>query len=289
MIMKQLMNICCVNFWAVHGEKEVNKKRILEFIEVAWKRGADLVLFPEMALTGYEYREDGKHMQMELAETVYGSSVSEISELTRKLGIYAIFGMPEIDGTGNYYQTMAVCGPNGFIGAARKLFLEGKEVLWAKNGNSVFEFETEWGKVVVGANSKMENVDLIVSGMSGDARLYLLPSATPAKEQLLHEKLEIVKAMIQKGKVFVAFANLAGKEMIDIHRGGSANVLGDLFAKKYGGGSFVAGPSMHSEYEVFGGSPKENEVGMIMASVDLSHAKIPYDPELIAEMRCSYV
>lgn len=287
--MKQLMNVCCVNFWSVYGEKEMNKKRILEFIEVAYKRGADLILFPEMALTGYEFRENNSTMQLEAAETVDGDSISEICELTKKLGIYSVFGMPETDGAGNYYQSMIVCGPNGFIGSSRKIFLDGKEVFWAKNGNSVLEFDTEWGKIAVGANSRIDNVELIVSKMSEDVRLFLLPSATPGKDVLMNAKLEMVGELIHKGKTFVAFSNLTGKEMIDIYKGGSANVLGDMLAQKYGGGSFVAGPGMHDKFEIFAGGIEHNEVGLVIASIDLSHAKIPYNPEIIAEMRCSYV
>lgn len=287
--MKQLMNVCCVNFWSVYGEKEMNKKRIMEFIEVAYRRGADMVLFPEMSLTGYEYRDNDNTMQKEAAETLNGESVSEIAELVKKLGIYAAFGMPEADGSGNYYQSMFVCGPKGLIGTSRKVFLDGKEVFWAINGNSILEFDTEWGKVAVGANSKIENVELIVSKMSKDVRLFLLPSATPGKELLMNEQVKVAGELIDKGQVFVAYANLTGKEMIDIHKGGSANVLGDMLAKKYGGGSFVAGPAMHSQYEIFAGGMECNEVGLIMASIDLSHAKIPYNPEIISEMRCSYV
>lgn len=287
--MKQLMNVCCINFWAVYGEKEFNRKRILEFIEAAKKRGADIVLFPEMALTGYEYRDSSPNMQRELAETVYGETVSMVSELTKKLSIYAAFGMPEKDERGNYYQSTVICGPKGFVGSARKMYLEGKEMFWANNGNAPFEFETEWGKIAVGANPHIEDEDLVISHMSEDVRLVLFPSATQNKDDLLGKQLNIIKKLVSGGKVFVAFSNLAGKEMIDIHNGGSAKVLGDMLAHRYGGGSVIAGPSMHGEYEIFGGGLDEKEVGMKIASIDLSHAKIEYNPELIAEMRCSYV
>ena len=288
MNVKQLMNVCCVNFWTVYGEKELNQKRILEFIEEAKKRGADLILFPEMTLTGYEYRDEEK-IQKLLAESVNGDAVTAVSELTKKLSVYAVFGMPEVDEKGDYYQSMMVCGPEGFVGAARKTFLEGKEAYWAKNGNEPFEFDTEWGRIAVGPNPRVEEEDLFISRTSKDIRLVLFPSATQDKLKLLGDKLNVAKKLIKDGKVFVAFSNLTGKERIDVHKGGSANVLGDLMAKKYGGGSFIAGPSMHGEYEIFGGGLGKTEVGLQMASIDLSHAKIEYDPELIAEMRCSYV
>lgn len=287
--MKQVINVCCVNFWAVYGEKELNRKRILEFIEAAKKRGADMVLFPEMALTGHEYREDNKKSLPELAESVQGETVTAVSRMTKELSVYAAFGMPERDENNQYYQTTVVCGPEGYVGASRKMFLEGREVLWAKNGNHFFEFETPWGRVGVGAGTRAEDEELVLSNMSDEVRLVLFPSATQNKTKLLEKRLDTAKGLVRGGGVFVAFSNLAGKEMIDVHKGGSANVLGDLRAMIYGGGSFIAGPSMHSEYEIFGGGIDRNEVGMQFASIDLSHAKIAFNPELIAEMRCSYV
>lgn len=287
--MNQVMNVCCVNFWAAFGEKELNRKRILEFIEAAKKRGADIVLFPEMSLTGYEYKLSSQDMQMNLAENVMGESVSMVAKLTQKLKIYACFGMPETDSTGNYYQSMIVCGPKGFIGSYRKIFLEGKEMFWAKNGHRIFEFDTEWGKIALGVTPGANDGGLTLAQMSDQVRLVLFPCATCNKKEKMIERVEMAKLLIKEGKVFVAFSNLTGKEMIDVHKGGSANVLGDLLACKYGGGSFVAGPSMHSDYEIFGGGIENTEVGMVMASVDLSHAKIEYNPKQIAEMRCSYV
>jgi len=48
------MRICAAQLEAVRGDIAANVGRHLAFIELAASRGADLVLFPELSLTGYE-------------------------------------------------------------------------------------------------------------------------------------------------------------------------------------------------------------------------------------------
>ena len=48
---KDIMTIGVVTFNAFWGEKEKNLNRIKGYIEAGAKRGCDLMVFPEMALT----------------------------------------------------------------------------------------------------------------------------------------------------------------------------------------------------------------------------------------------
>lgn len=48
-----IINIAVVNFKVASGEKEVNLRRMMDMSRAAARRGADLILFPEMALMGY--------------------------------------------------------------------------------------------------------------------------------------------------------------------------------------------------------------------------------------------
>ncbi len=94
--MKDIITISTVTFNATWGDKAKNLNRIKGYIEAASKKGADIVIFPEMALTGYddeEEKEKKDKMQSIEAETIPGPSTNEVAELTKKLGIYAVFGM----------------------------------------------------------------------------------------------------------------------------------------------------------------------------------------------------
>ena len=52
---RDVLNVAVVNFKAATGNKKNNLQRIIDFSIAAAKRGADLVLFPELCLTGYDY------------------------------------------------------------------------------------------------------------------------------------------------------------------------------------------------------------------------------------------
>ena len=96
--MKDIITVSTVTFNASWGEKEKNLDRIMGYIEAAAKKGSDIVIFPEMALTGYDNETDKprpEKMQTLLAETIPGPSTLKVEELVKKLGIYAVFGMPE--------------------------------------------------------------------------------------------------------------------------------------------------------------------------------------------------
>ena len=150
--MKDVMKIATVNFKAEWGEKDKNLNRILGYIEQAALDNCNLVVFPEMALTGYDDEEDKeKHEKMQTlqAETIPGPSSDKVAELTKKYGIYVAFGMPERDpaDASTIYNSACVCGPEGVIGGYRKIHLPYPEMHWATRGEKPFIFDTPWGPV----------------------------------------------------------------------------------------------------------------------------------------------
>lgn len=98
--MKDICTVSVVTFHPVWGDKANNLKRIKEYIEAAYRKGSNFVIFPEMSLTGYDDEADKplkEKMQYKLAETIPGPSTEEIAELTKKFGIYVVMGMPARD------------------------------------------------------------------------------------------------------------------------------------------------------------------------------------------------
>lgn len=149
---KDIITVSTVTFNAVWGNKSVNLNRIKGYIEAAHKKGSDLVVFPEMALTGYDDEEDKEKpekMQTIEAELVPGPSTLEVAELTKKLGIYAVFGLPERDPDDPtiIYNSVAVFGPEGLIGSYRKMHLPYPEPHWAARGDKPFILDTPWGPI----------------------------------------------------------------------------------------------------------------------------------------------
>ena len=91
-----IINIAVVNFKVASGEKEVNLRRMMDMSRAAARRGADLILFPEMALMGYGMFIDESISQEEkirVTETVNGPSTKALEQVAKEEGIYIIFGM----------------------------------------------------------------------------------------------------------------------------------------------------------------------------------------------------
>ena len=87
---KDIVTVSTVAFHAEWGDKERNLNRILGYMEAAAKKGSDILVMPEMALTSYDDEEDvpvEKKMQHLLAETVPGPTSDIVSAKAKELGI----------------------------------------------------------------------------------------------------------------------------------------------------------------------------------------------------------
>lgn len=141
--------IACVQFDAELMNKEKNLQAMEDWVEKAAKENADLVIFPELALTGYEC-EDGYFAMAE--EFPNGVSLKRMAECAKKNNIYVIFGFVEkaIDQLEDgIYNSVALIGSNGEIkGKYRKVHLvEGVETKWFKRGKEYNVFDTPFGKL----------------------------------------------------------------------------------------------------------------------------------------------
>ena len=88
-----IINIAVVNFKVASGEKEVNLRRMMDMSRAAARRGADLILFPEMALMGYGMFIDESISQEEkirVTETVKMTYIAPtpIQQIISAFGIF---------------------------------------------------------------------------------------------------------------------------------------------------------------------------------------------------------
>jgi predicted amidohydrolase len=112
--------IACVQMDVAIGDVEANRRRIVERMQTAAESGAELVIFPECALTGYCF--DSLEEATQFAETIDGRSSEAISEVCRETGAHAVLGFIEKDGP-DFYNAAMLVGPDGVIGDYRKVHL----------------------------------------------------------------------------------------------------------------------------------------------------------------------
>lgn len=100
------------------GSVNANLARVLALISEAADAGADLVVLPEMALTGLI--DDMRAV----AQPVPGPATERIGAVAAEGGIWAVVGMPEANPAGDPFNAAVVISPAGEIAAVyRKVFL----------------------------------------------------------------------------------------------------------------------------------------------------------------------
>jgi predicted amidohydrolase len=114
------MRVAAVQMDISLGEVSANVDRIEARLVEAARGGAKLVVFPECAVTGYCF--DGAEHARTFAQQVPGIATDRIARTCTQLGVFAVFGLIE-EADGRLFNTAALVGPEGLVGAHRKLHL----------------------------------------------------------------------------------------------------------------------------------------------------------------------
>lgn len=118
---------------------DANIARIAELARDAKAAGAELVVFPELAVTGLS--EPAKR-----AEAIPGASTTRLATLARELSLYLVCGLAERDGS-TIYNSAVLIGPDGAITTYRKTHLTEAEQSWATAGDSFVLADTPLGRI----------------------------------------------------------------------------------------------------------------------------------------------
>lgn len=125
---------------------QTNLEHSLELAREAAINGANLIVLPELANTGYLF---GTRQEAFLhAELIpEGPSMQAWLDFARKHQVYLAAGLAERDGV-QLFDSAVLVGPGGFIGKYRKAHLWNREKLWFTPGNLGFPvFDTPIGRI----------------------------------------------------------------------------------------------------------------------------------------------
>jgi predicted amidohydrolase len=195
------------------GDKKHNINTMKKKIRQAKKTNADLIAFPELALTGYVVRDRA----YELAEPVpSGFSVRQIEEIAKQENMHIIFGMIERGpkATAILYNTAVLIDPKGYVGKYQKMYLPTHSVFEEKRyfrpGYNMPVFETRIGKlgIIICYDVYFPEITRLLS-VKG-AELVVCISASPSVRRGFFETLTAARAI--ENTVFLAFVNLSGIE-----------------------------------------------------------------------------
>jgi predicted amidohydrolase len=195
------------------GDKEHNVTEMERKIKQAKRKGADLVIFPELALTGYVVRD----LAYELAEPIpKGPSIHQIMNIAKKENVHIIFGMIEKSAKAEavLHNTAVLIGPRGFMGKYRKMHLPTHSVFEEKRyfrpGYQTPVYETCFGKLgmIICYDIYFPEITRLMR-LKG-AQLIVCVSASPSTRRGFFEVLTTARAI--ESTVFLAFTNLVGIE-----------------------------------------------------------------------------
>ena len=139
------LRVASVQFNHAPSDKVYNLSRIEHFLHEAVEAGVDIVVFPEMCITGYWHvRNLGRGDVEELAEPVpSGSSTQWLIEKSTELGVTVGAGLIELAGDGKIYNSYVVAMPDGSVVNHRKLHCFINEHF--SSGDTYTVFETPYG------------------------------------------------------------------------------------------------------------------------------------------------
>lgn len=140
------VRIACIQMEPEVGKKDANMAKSLEMIDRAAGEGANLLVLPELANSGYVF--ESRQEAFALSEEIpHGASVQAWSERARRHGLHLVAGIAEKDGDA-LYNSAVVIGPEGYVGTFRKVHLWNEENLFFEPGNLGFPvFHTPIGRI----------------------------------------------------------------------------------------------------------------------------------------------
>lgn len=142
----RMLKIGLAQIYPTLGDLEANLRKHLEVIEDAVARGADLIVFPELSLTGYVLQD----LTYEVAIRLEPEHPILQPLLKASLQADLVVGFVEVDGRGRYYTAGAYLSGGRLIHRHRKVYLptygmfdEGRDMA---PGDQVRAFDTRFGR-----------------------------------------------------------------------------------------------------------------------------------------------
>ena len=193
------------------GNKERNLKQISEQASKARRKNVDLLIFPELHLTGYTMRDEVSH----LAEPIPGPSTRKVETIAREHRVHVIFGMPEeSEVKGVIHNTAVFVVPKGLIGKYRKIHLPTHSVFeerrYYRPGQDASVFKTDIGIIGLNICYDLYFPELTRLQALQGAELVVCISASPGLRRRFFEGFCLSRAM--ENAVYLAYVNRVGIE-----------------------------------------------------------------------------
>lgn len=138
------MKVTLGQFEPIIGNKTANLQTMREIIEQAAAEASDLVLFPELCLTGYFIQD----LAEDVSEPMTGPSIVYMQELCSEHEIHVVFSWAERGDDGIIYNSACLIDDAGqIVGNYRKVHLYDREKEIFTPGDTFKVFDTKLGRL----------------------------------------------------------------------------------------------------------------------------------------------
>jgi predicted amidohydrolase len=250
------INIALAQINTYLGDTESNLEKHLSYIADAHNNGADLLVFPELSLTGYALQD--------LASSVAQRPTSDnpifkpLLEASNKLDL--VVGFVDEDKRHRFYIAAAYLSKGSVLHIHHKVYLptyglfdEGRFFAW---GDSVRAFDTRFGRVGIAICEDFWHASPPYILWIDGTDLFVFTSASPGRGLTNEPILESARWVEQINR---AYANLFTAFVVHANRAGYEDGL------NFWGGSTIYNPN--GELLVKG---PYHEEAMVMTEIDLN-------------------
>jgi predicted amidohydrolase len=254
--MAEPVRVACCQFAPEVAAPEGNASRALAEISQAVATGADIVVLPELCVSGYVFAD---HQEVRAAAVRADDDLlAGWAHAAAVGGAIVIGGFCELGADGRIYNSSALVGGDGVIAVYRKVHLWGEEAIWfSLGGGPPPVVDTAHGRVGLAVCYDLEFPELTRGLALDGAQLIALPTNWPRKAVspfAPHSVLTALAGVVAYvNRVFVAVCDRCGTE-----RG-----------LEFEGGSVIAAPDGGLRC----GPRPGHDAGILLADCDLAEAQ----------------
>ena len=211
------------------GNIKKNLELHLETVDRARREKADLVVFPELSLTGYKLRD---LVETVAADPERSKEIRELKILSRDIAVVFGFVEERASQKGLFYNSAAFCAKGRILHIHRKVFLPTfgmfEELRFFAPGRNFRVFDTPWGKMGLMICRDFLHYNSSYLLYAGGAETMIVISAAPGRGLSCRggfassRMWELMgEAMGRFSQAFVLYCNRVGSEDGAAFAGGS--------------------------------------------------------------------
>jgi N-carbamoylputrescine amidase len=137
------MILAAVQYKPPKGETQVARSQLFSFVQKAAENDADIIVCPEMAITGYIWKDQNELLPH--AEPANGKTFQMLSPIAKQHKVWIVCGIAERDGELLYNSAIVISSKGELICCYRKILLYEADYTWATKGNTRMLIQTEHG------------------------------------------------------------------------------------------------------------------------------------------------